>query len=191
MKKAWKHLPQTTSGGREVDVGGRGPHSNLWNNVLDFIIERSTARQDPRRSQDCKHSTWPVRNSLSGFHTILVVGHLVSTRHRSHGKCSQAFLVFRRSSASVYYSERKPKNENREGLGTRLITCGLIASQYNIMQKKKDLLTYLSIYLFIFLRIYLCWTLAKPAQQDLHLHWATVMWPWGGFLIGRLWASSR
>ena len=187
MKKAWKHLPQTTSGGREVDVGGRGPDSNIWNNVLDFIIERSIARQDPRRSQDCKYFTWPVRNSLSGLlHTILVVGHLVSTWRRSHGKCSQAFPVFRRSSASVYYSERKPKNKNRGGLGTRLTTCGLIASQYNIMQKKKKksfnipiyLSIYLSIYQFIyFLRIYLCWTLAKPAQQDLHLHWATVMWP--------------
>ena len=28
-----------TSGGREVDVRWRGPHSNTWNNILDFIIE--------------------------------------------------------------------------------------------------------------------------------------------------------
>ena len=32
-----------TSGGREVDVGGRGPRSN---NVLDFILERSNDSQD-------------------------------------------------------------------------------------------------------------------------------------------------
>ena len=38
-----------TSGGREVDVGGKGPHSN---NILDFIIERSNNSQDPRHSQE-------------------------------------------------------------------------------------------------------------------------------------------
>ena len=53
-----------TSGGRKVDVGGRGQHSNTWNNVLDFIIERSTARQDPRRSQDHEYSTWPVSSQV-------------------------------------------------------------------------------------------------------------------------------
>ena len=49
----------------EHTVGGGGsPHSN---NVLDFIIEHSVARQDPRHSQDREYSTWPVRNSLSGL----------------------------------------------------------------------------------------------------------------------------
>ena len=38
----------------------------------------------------------------------------------SHDKCSQAFPVFRRSSASMYYTEHKPKNKNGGGLGTRL-----------------------------------------------------------------------
>ena len=46
-----------TLGGPEVDVGGRGAHSNTWNNVLDFIIEHS----------DCEYSAWPVRNLLSGL----------------------------------------------------------------------------------------------------------------------------
>ena len=49
------------SGGCEVNVGGRGPHSN---NALDFIIECSNDSQDPRCSQDLQYSTSPVRNSL-------------------------------------------------------------------------------------------------------------------------------
>ena len=47
-----------TSGGREVDVGGRGPRSN---NILDFIIERSNDSQDSWGSQDWQYSTSPVR----------------------------------------------------------------------------------------------------------------------------------
>ena len=45
-----------TSGGREVDVGGEGSALKYMNNVLDFIIERSIARQDSRRSQDHEYS---------------------------------------------------------------------------------------------------------------------------------------
>ena len=37
-----------TSGGHEVDVGGEGSALRYMNNVLDFIIERSIARQDSR-----------------------------------------------------------------------------------------------------------------------------------------------
>ena len=37
-----------TSGGNKVDVGEKGPHSN---NILDFIIEHSTNRQDLRCSR--------------------------------------------------------------------------------------------------------------------------------------------
>ena len=39
--------------------------------------------------------------------------HLASTRRHSHDRCSQAFPVFLRSSTSVYYTERKPKNKKR------------------------------------------------------------------------------
>ena len=51
---------------------------------------------------------------------IFVVGppHL---RVHSRSECSQAFPVFHRSSASVYY-KKKLKNENGRGLGTRLET---------------------------------------------------------------------
>ena len=46
-----------TSGGREVDVGGGGVRTQIHEiMVLDFIIERSIARQDPRRSQDHEYS---------------------------------------------------------------------------------------------------------------------------------------
>ena len=52
---------------RDGHRGGRGRTRIHENNVLDFIIEHSTARQDPRCSQDHKYSAWPVRNSLSGL----------------------------------------------------------------------------------------------------------------------------
>ena len=39
--------------------------------------------------------------------------YLVSTRHHLHDKCSQAFPVFRHSSTSVYYTERKQKNKKQ------------------------------------------------------------------------------
>ena len=45
--KAWEHLSCYASDGHEVDEGGRGPHSS---DILDFIIEFSVARQDPRHS---------------------------------------------------------------------------------------------------------------------------------------------
>ena len=53
--------------------------------------------------------------------------HLTSTRHHSHNRCSQAFPVFSHSSASMYYTERKPGNKTWAGLGTRL------PHPYNVM----------------------------------------------------------
>ena len=44
----------------------------------------------------------------------------------SHDRCFQAYAIFRCSSASMYYTECKPKNKNRGGLGTRLRCCVLI-----------------------------------------------------------------
>ena len=35
------------------------------NNILDFIIECSIARQDPWRSRDWEYFAWPLRNSLT------------------------------------------------------------------------------------------------------------------------------
>ena len=47
--------------------------------------------------------------------------YLASTWCHSCDRCSQVFPVFCHSSASVYYTERKPKNKKkRGGLGTRL-----------------------------------------------------------------------
>ena len=64
-----------------------------------------------------KSSTLFERGSLPPY------AYLVSTRRQSHDRCSQAFSVFCSSSASVYYTEHKPKNKkNGEGLRTRLIT---------------------------------------------------------------------
>ena len=45
----------------------------------------------------------------------------MSTLHLCHcDKCSQAFTVFCHSSASIYYTEHIPNNNNGGGLGTRL-----------------------------------------------------------------------
>ena len=44
------------SGGHEVDVGEEGSALKYMNNILDFIIERSIARQDSRHSRDHKYS---------------------------------------------------------------------------------------------------------------------------------------
>ena len=98
-------------------LGGRGPHSN---NVLDFIIECSVARQDPRHSLDREYSTWLVRNSLSGLLCAYLWSgtappphiHLTST---SHDKCFQAFPVFRRSSASVWMQTKKTGETCEQG----------------------------------------------------------------------------
>ena len=91
--------------------GGCGPHSN---NMLDFIIKCSVARQDPRHSQDYEYSIWLVRNLLSG----LLCGqalppphiHLAST---SHDKCFQAFPMF--FTALLLLCGCKPKNKKKQG----------------------------------------------------------------------------
>ena len=63
-RKAWEHLSWMTSCGHEVDVGGRGPHSN---HILDFIIECSNDRNDLRCTQDRQYLISTVRNSLYGL----------------------------------------------------------------------------------------------------------------------------
>ena len=45
---------------------------------------------------------------------------LASTWHHSCDKCSQPFPIFDHSSASMYYTERKPKSKSGEALGMRL-----------------------------------------------------------------------
>ena len=73
--KAWEHLTQSrmTFGGHKVELGGKDPHSN---NILDFIIDCSVARQEPRHSQDHEYSAWRVRNSFSSsLHNVFVAGH--------------------------------------------------------------------------------------------------------------------
>ena len=115
------HMNDT--GGHEVDEAGegRGPHSN---NVLDFIIKRSTARQDFRCS-------WLIKKTHSQH--VFVVRHrppFVHLMSTSRGKCSQGFPIFHRFSASVIYwiqtKEQKHRGsleqEHRGSLGTRTHT---------------------------------------------------------------------
>ena len=112
-----------TSGGCEVDVGGRGSHSN---NVLDFIIECSNDSQDSWGSQGRQHSTSLVRNSLyCSLHTSWLMGNapLTSTLRPPDvihvidvPRPSPFFTLFR--FCVLYWT--KPKNKKRGGLGTRL-----------------------------------------------------------------------
>ena len=82
---------------------GRGPH------ILDFIIEHSVTRQDPRCSQDCECSAWQVRNSLSGLlHTYL----LSDTTPPMTTLClchMTGLTLFRRFLVSVYECKLKNK----------------------------------------------------------------------------------
>ena len=55
----------------------------------------------------------------SGMKTLFV--HLASAWRHSRDGCSWAFSVFHSSSTSVYHTERKLKNKNLGGLGTRLV----------------------------------------------------------------------
>ena len=102
-------------------LGGRGPHSN---NVLDFIIECSVARQDPRHSLDREYSTWLVRNSLSG----LLCAYLWSgtappptfTSHPRHMiSVSRPSLFF---AALLLLCECKPKNREACKQGASVYT---------------------------------------------------------------------
>ena len=53
---SWVNLVNPWGGGGGGGGGRGGEGSAFRNNVLDFIIERSVARQDPRRSQDREYS---------------------------------------------------------------------------------------------------------------------------------------
>ena len=86
-------------GGRDVDAGGRGPHSN---NILDFIIECSNASHGPRHSRDQQYSTSPVRNTLCGYCTQVCSWAEPPLASMSHDKCSQVFPIFRHSSTSMW-----------------------------------------------------------------------------------------
>ena len=90
---------------------------------LVFILECSMARQDPRcswientllkRQETCSQI---YRAWICSWASPLYV-HLTSM---SCDKCSQDFPIFHHSSASMYYTEHKPKNKNGIGLGRRL-----------------------------------------------------------------------
>ena len=109
-----------TSGGREVDVGGRGPRSNN----LDFIIERSNDGQESWCSQDWQYLTSPVRNLLYCLlHSSWLMGnappyiHLAFTRRHSRDRCSQAFPIFRTHPLPciILNENRRKKKRGRPG----------------------------------------------------------------------------
>ena len=109
------------SGGCKLDLGGRG---SCLNNILDFIIEHSVTRQNPKCLHHRENSAWLVKNLLSGLLHIFVLGNCPSYVHigsTTCDKCSQAFPILGHSSASVYYIEHKQKNRNVGGLEMRQV----------------------------------------------------------------------
>ena len=105
------------SGGREVDVGGAVPIYKLVCNKPSS--EFLTGGVEYCRSHERLGSWLLFERSMMKSSTLFERGlllpyvHLASTRRHSCDRCSQAFPVFRRSSASMYYTERKPKNKKR------------------------------------------------------------------------------
>ena len=111
------------------------------------MIEHFVARQDPRCSEDCEYSTWPVRNPLPILlRTYLKSGTaspLVSTWCHSHEKCSQALPIFAaRLPLCIIVNTNQRKKGG--GPGTRLTTLASLLHS----NAKNNLLTYLSIYLY-------------------------------------------
>ena len=106
-----------TSGGRR---GGEGPHSNTWTNY--FIIERALYHQ--ARPQTFTRS-WVLRltgkkHALRFIASILLIGHCPLPPPTSTSRPPDVIHMigvprprFSRSSASMYYTERKPKNKKR------------------------------------------------------------------------------
>ena len=67
-----------------------------------------------RSGRAAKNALWFIAHKPVVGHRPPYV-HLASTRRHSLDRCSQAFPIFRYSSTSVYYCERKPKNGGRPG----------------------------------------------------------------------------
>ena len=100
-----------------MDVGGRCSSTNSCaiNHRASFLlVESSTVDLIERLG-----SWLSLERSMMKSSTLFECGplppyvHLLSTRCHSHDRCSQAFPIFRRSSAFVYYTELKPKNTKR------------------------------------------------------------------------------
>ena len=92
------------SGGREVDVGGERLGSCL---AIEHLMMKSSTLFHVYLNADPS----PLRPPRV---------------HLRHSRVFPGLPRFSRSSASVYYTECKSKNENRGGLGTRL-TLGTVA----------------------------------------------------------------
>ena len=101
--------------------GRRGPHSNTWNNGLYFQARPQTFTR-----------LWVLRLTskklaLRYIAPVLVVGHrpplhppCVHLTSFTNWQVFPGLPCFLCSSASVYYTECKPKNENVGDLGMRL-----------------------------------------------------------------------
>ena len=101
--------------------GGRCPSTNSCNKRLS---EFRTSEVKYCRSCEPQESWLLLERLMMKSSALFERGplppyvHLASIRRHSRDRCSQAFPVFR--AASVHYTERKPKNKNGGGLGTRL-----------------------------------------------------------------------
>ena len=108
-----------TSGGRDMDVRGRGPRSN---NVLDFIIEHSNLRFTRSTILDFTGKKLAVsfiaHELVDGQRPPYV--HITSTRHHSRDRCSQAFPVFLALPLPCIILNKNLRTKNGGGLGMRL-----------------------------------------------------------------------
>ena len=92
--------------------------------LLIFMVGESgtrkflTGQAEYSWSCECLRSCLAVERSMMKSSTLFQHSsadsppvHLASTRCNLRDRCSQAFPIFHHSSASVYYTERKPKNK--------------------------------------------------------------------------------
>ena len=93
-----------TSGGREVDVGGRDPTAKTMH-CLSALLQVWTP------DVSMIETTQPVRNLLSSLVRTYLTFPLRPPHIHSHDECSLAFHIFCRSSAPVYYRRGRPGNE--------------------------------------------------------------------------------
>ena len=127
-----------TSGGREVDVGGEVPNFKYGRNKPES--EFLTGQAEYSRSCECLGSCLAMERSMMKSSTLFHVfdgGPLPPTSTSRPPDIIHVIGVprpspgfFLRSSVAVHYTERKPKNENGGGLGTRLVLDSVLARPF-------------------------------------------------------------
>ena len=112
-----------TSGGHELDVWGALPINQFVCNK--WVSKILTGEVEYCQSCEPKESWLSLERLMMKSSALFERGplppyvHLVSTRHHSRKRYSQAFPIFLCSSTSVYYTEWKLKNKKRGRPGNK------------------------------------------------------------------------